>query len=336
MTDQAIVVPRRTSAVERYLAAETRLWQHYGLLPEGAVRGDRPAASEASRAGGWNGSAGAVPPRHRRSGIVAVAGRGHAGLPVSPPRSSRMGSQHAGGLSARRVSPVCRGPARCIARFARHRPGRRGRRVDRRRVGAQPGRTPSNARRSGRAPRRRADRRRCPRAEFHPGAGLADRRSHRPAADDRDRLLSILRGSGHTASLEDGRVADELVAGGSQPATTQRRCVTSVTWSAASSAGRVGGRASCSTRASSPASKSRRCSSTGPPTRPAVSRSGGVSRTTCPTASCRSCTGAGHHPWFEDAQGVAERVQGFLARSAGDPAPLEAAYAGRSRSAGPM
>jgi pimeloyl-ACP methyl ester carboxylesterase len=45
---------------------------------------------------------------------------------------------------------------------------------------------------------------------------------------------------------------------------------------------------------------------------------------------------AGHQPWFEDVHGVAERVQAFLARSASDPAPLAAAYAGRSRSAGPM
>ena len=55
-----------------------------------------------------------------------------------------------------------------------------------------------------------------------------------------------------------------------------------------------------------------------------------------PDGELQVMEGAGHHPWFEDAQGVAERVQGFLARSAGDPAPLEAAYAGRSRSAGPM
>ena len=33
MTDHAIAMPRRTSAMERYLAAETRLWQHYGLVP---------------------------------------------------------------------------------------------------------------------------------------------------------------------------------------------------------------------------------------------------------------------------------------------------------------
>jgi hypothetical protein len=33
MTDHAIATPRRTTAIERYLAAETRLWQHYGLAP---------------------------------------------------------------------------------------------------------------------------------------------------------------------------------------------------------------------------------------------------------------------------------------------------------------
>jgi pimeloyl-ACP methyl ester carboxylesterase len=45
MTDQAIAAPRRTSAMERYLAAETRLWQHYGLAPrERFVEIARPRA----------------------------------------------------------------------------------------------------------------------------------------------------------------------------------------------------------------------------------------------------------------------------------------------------
>ena len=33
MTDHAIATPQRTSSIERYLDAETRLWQHYGLAP---------------------------------------------------------------------------------------------------------------------------------------------------------------------------------------------------------------------------------------------------------------------------------------------------------------
>ena len=33
MTDHVIATPRRTSAVERYLDAETRLWLHFGLAP---------------------------------------------------------------------------------------------------------------------------------------------------------------------------------------------------------------------------------------------------------------------------------------------------------------
>ncbi len=45
MTDHAIAAPRRTSAMERYLAAETRLWQHYGLAPqERFVEITRPGA----------------------------------------------------------------------------------------------------------------------------------------------------------------------------------------------------------------------------------------------------------------------------------------------------
>jgi 2-hydroxy-6-oxonona-2,4-dienedioate hydrolase len=45
MTDHAIATPRRTTAMERYLAAETRLWQHYGLAPrERFVEIARPRA----------------------------------------------------------------------------------------------------------------------------------------------------------------------------------------------------------------------------------------------------------------------------------------------------
>jgi len=33
MSDHAIATPKRASSVERYLDAETRLWQHYGLAP---------------------------------------------------------------------------------------------------------------------------------------------------------------------------------------------------------------------------------------------------------------------------------------------------------------
>jgi hypothetical protein len=44
----------------------------------------------------------------------------------------------------------------------------------------------------------------------------------------------------------------------------------------------------------------------------------------------------GHAIASTSATHAAERVQAFLARSAGDPAPLAAVYAGRSRSAGPM
>jgi pimeloyl-ACP methyl ester carboxylesterase len=58
--------------------------------------------------------------------------------------------------------------------------------------------------------------------------------------------------------------------------------------------------------------------------------------TTLPNGSLALIQGAGHMPWFDEPTRVAELVEGFLARSASDPAPLEAAYAGRSRSAGPM
>jgi pimeloyl-ACP methyl ester carboxylesterase len=45
MTDQAIATTRRTTAMERYLAAETRLWQHHGSTPrERFVELARPRA----------------------------------------------------------------------------------------------------------------------------------------------------------------------------------------------------------------------------------------------------------------------------------------------------
>ena len=46
MTDHAIATPRRISSVERYLDAETRLWQHYGLAPRNRFVEHRPAAGD--------------------------------------------------------------------------------------------------------------------------------------------------------------------------------------------------------------------------------------------------------------------------------------------------
>ena len=179
----------------------------------GAVRRDRPAASEASRAGGRNGSASAVPPRHRRSGIVAVVGRGHAGLPVSRPRSARLGSEHAGGLPRGGVPRVRRGPARRAARFGSTSTGSTwsaGR-------SATCGRSawPNTIRRASVGSCSSAAGRSSPMSACRVSSGCWPRRSARSSSgcrSARDRLLSILRDSGHAASLEDGRVADELVA----------------------------------------------------------------------------------------------------------------------------
>ncbi len=123
-----------------------------------AVRRDRPAAGEASRARGGIGTAGPVPPRHGRSGIVAVARRRPARVPESRAGPSGMGPQHTGGVSAQRLPCLRRGPARRVARCARHRPDRRGRRVDRRPVGAQPRGTPSGSGRPRRPPGCRSNR----------------------------------------------------------------------------------------------------------------------------------------------------------------------------------
>ena len=293
MTDQAIAAPRRTSAVERYLDAETRLWQHYGLAAAGAVRRDRPAASEASRAGGRIGSAGAVRPRHRRSGIVAVAGRRHAGLPVSRPRSARMGSQHAGRLPPGGVPPVRRRPAapHCSIRST------------------STGSTWSAGRSAtcGRSAWPNTIRTRVGRVVLLGGGPIvADVRVPgfiRALASPIGAVIVRLptrsgsvavrsfASNGHAASLEDGRVptSSSLAARAGQRHSGdahERDMVRGIVR-------RVGLAAGLHVRRgpARPASRSRRCSSTGQPTRPAASRSGGVSRTPCPMASCRSWRG---------------------------------------------
>ncbi len=341
MTDQAIasaaanlsawsgISPRRRGC------GSTTDW-----LPAGAVRRDRPAASEASGARGGRGSAGAVPPRHRRSGIVAVAGRGHAG------RSGVWCSIVPAGVSARRWTIRAAAYRAFVADLlAALLDSLDIDRVDV--VGGSIGDVWAlslaehhpDARRSGRAPRRRADRRRGPRAGA--SSGCWPRRSARSSSGcrvDRDRLLSILRDSGHAASLEDGRVADELVAWRRRGTTTraamrhERDMVRGIVRRVGLAAGLHVRRGPARPDRAADAARLR-------DRRPDRQHRdlAARSRTALPERRAAGDARApATMPWFEDAQGVAERVQGFLARSAGDPAPLEAAYAGRSRSAGPM
>ncbi len=105
------------------------------------------------------------PPRHRRDARAAAAlrGAGHDGGAVQPPAQRGRGALHAGGRDERRTAGAHRGP-------------RRPARPDRAGAGAhaRPGGGGGRARRTGRAPRRRAAdgaRRRPGRAERPAGRG---------------------------------------------------------------------------------------------------------------------------------------------------------------------
>ena len=336
MTDQAIVVPRRTSAVERYLAAETRLWQHYGLLPgERFVEIGRPRARLRVLEAGTGAPVlflhGTVGPGSWPSLVAGMPGfrcllldRPGWGLstPVDYPRGgyrqfvADLLAALLDSLDIDRVDVVggSIGDVWALS-LAEHHPTRVGRVVL---LGGGP--IVADVRVPG-----------FIRVLASPIGAVIVR-----LPMDRDRLLSILRGSGHTASLEDGRVADELVAwrlAASNDTAAMRHERDMVRGIVRGSGWRPGfmfdeGQLA---RIEKPTLL---VYGTADPT-------GSVEiwrRVTdnLPDGELQVMPGAGHHPWFEDAQGVAERVQGFLARSAGDPAPLEAAYAGRSRSAGPM
>ena len=180
MTDQAIAVPRRTSAMERYLAAETRLWQHYGLLPgERFVEIARPRARlrvlEADRERQCcSSTAPSVRDRGRRwsRGMPGfrclLLDRPGWGLstPVDYPRGgyrqfvADLLAALLDSLDIDRVDVVggSIGDVWALS-LAEHHP---------------------DARRSGRAPRRRADRRRCPRAGR--SSGCSPRRSARSSS----------------------------------------------------------------------------------------------------------------------------------------------------------
>ena len=148
-----------------------------GALRPAPVR-PRPAAGPRVRLG----SARAVPPRDRRPGAWAIAGRRDARRALPRPRSSRLGSQRRRSTSRGAYRAVRRRPAAQAARrlaidrvdvvggsigdlwalsLAEHHPARVGRLVL---LGGGP---------------IVAD---VPRAALHPGAGLADRRGHRPPA----------------------------------------------------------------------------------------------------------------------------------------------------------
>ena len=178
-----------------------------------------------------------------------------------------------------RLSCLRRRPARRVARWARHRPDRRGRRVDRRRLGAQPCRTPSG---SGR-PRScswAADRSSptVARAGCHPGTGLADRRHRRPPAPEQGSVaIRSCARTDTTPASRTGASPDELlrVASGRR----QRDQVDAPRagdgprhrpWIGLAAGLHVRG------RPARPDRRSRHCSSTGPPTRPGASTSGGA------------------------------------------------------------
>ena len=257
MTDQAIAVPRRTSAVERYLAAETRLWQHYGLAAAGAVRRDRPAASEASRARGWERErqcCSSTAPSVRDAWPSLVAGMpgfrclvlDRPGWGLSTPvdfRAAGIG-QFVADLLARSCS------IRSTSTGSTWSAGR----------SATCGRSawPNTIRRASVGSCSSAAGRSSPMSACRVSSGCWPRRSARSSSGCRSTGIGCCPScatAGTRPAWRTGACPTSSSTWRLAPANDTPRCVTSATWSAASSAGRVGGRASCSTRASSAASK---------------------------------------------------------------------------------
>jgi 2-hydroxy-6-oxonona-2,4-dienedioate hydrolase len=336
MTDHAIATPRRTSAMERYLAAETRLWQHYGLSPrERFVEIPRPRARlrllEAGSGppvlllhgtvgpGSWPSLVAGMPgvrclvldrPGWGLSASVEYPRRGYRAY-VADMLASMLDS-----LAIDRVDVVggSIGDVWALS-LAEHHPSRVGRVVL---LGGGP--IVPDVRVPG-----------FIRLLASPIGSIVVR-----LPVDRDRLLSILRDNGHVASVRDGRVADEFVAwriaaANDTPSMRHerdmvRRIVRGSGWRPGfmfddAQLGRIEQPTLFVYGTADPVGSVeiwRRVTDA------------------LPDGELVLMEGAGHQPWFEDAAQVAGRLQDFLARSPADPAPLEAAYAGRSRSAGPM
>ena len=336
MTDQAIAMPRRTSAMERYLAAETRLWQHYGLEPrERYVEIARPRTRLRVLEAGSGPPVlflhGTVGPGSWPSLVAGLPGirclvldRPGWGLstPVEYPRGgyrpyvADLLAALLDSLDIDRVDVVGGSIGDLWAlSLAEHHPDRVGRVAI---LGGGP-----------LAPA-------VPVPPFNrvvssPIGAIIVRLPVSP-----DRVRSILRDSGHGPSLDAGRIPEAFVAWRVANDTEtlamrhERAMVRRVVDGSAYRAGILFDDDALRMIEAPVLLVYGTADKTG---------DAGIWRaftTALPNGSLELIEGAGHMPWFDEPARVAALVDGFLAPSAGDPAPLEAVYAGRSRSAGPM
>ena len=214
-----------------------------------SIRRNRPAAGQASRAGDGSGQPRAVRPRDRRPGLVAVARpaltrRSSASSSIALGgglRAGRLPKQNTGKIVAdllagdprrprhRPASTWSAGPFGDVwaLSLAEHHPSRVARLVL---LGGGP--VGGRGIRAGR----------------HPCARVTARRAHGPTPGESDRLRSILRESGHGASLRRGRVAEQfiewrgLAANDTSAIRHEREMVRGLVCGL-----RAGGRASCTT-----------------------------------------------------------------------------------------
>jgi pimeloyl-ACP methyl ester carboxylesterase len=312
MTDHAIAAPR-PPAMERYLDAETRLWQHHGMAPRNRfVEIARPRARLRVQEVGSGPPVlfihGTVGPGSWPSLVARMPGfrslvldRPGWGLstPLEYPRGryrAYVADLAAGlldGLDIEQVDVVggSIGDVWALS-LAEHHPDRVGRIVL---LGGGP--IVSEVRVPG-----------VIRALASPIGALMVR-----LPMSADRLLSILRESGHSDSLEDGRIADEFFEWRMATATdtASMRHERDMVRGIVRGSGWRPGFMFEGVQLSRIEQPTLLIYGTADPT-----GSIGIWRRVTgalPQGELQLLEGAGHHPWFEDVQQVATRVNGFLA-----------------------
>jgi pimeloyl-ACP methyl ester carboxylesterase len=335
MTEHAIATPRRTSAMDRYLAAETRLWQHYGLARrEQYVEIARPRARlrllEAGSGppvlfihgtvgpGSWPSLVAGMP--GFRSLVLDRPGWGLSS-PVEFPRggyrtfAADLVAATLDALGIERLDIVGGSIGNLWAlSLAEYHPDRVGRIVM---LGGGP-LVPT----VGVPP--------FIRVVTSPLGAIIVRLPVSP-----DRARSILRHSGHGPSLDDGRIpeafVDWRVANDTDtPAMRHERAM----------ARRVVGGSAWRPGITFDDDTLRAIAAPVLHVFGTADRTGDADTwrtfaTTLPNGTLEVIDGAGHMPWFDEPARVAALVGGFLARPANETTTLGSAYAGRSRSAGP-
>jgi len=335
MTDHAIATPRRTSAMDRYLAAETRLWQHYRLAPrERFVDIARPRARlrvlEAGSGppvlfihgtvgpGSWPSLVAGMP--GFRSLVLDRPGWGLS-TPVEFPRGgyrayvANLVAAVLDALDIERVDVVggSVGDLWALSLAERH-PDRVGRVVL---LGGGP-LVPAVS---------------VPpfiRVVTSPLGAIIVRLPVSP-----DRARSILRDSGHGPSLDAGTIPEAFIGWRVANDTDTMAMRHERTM-----ARRVVGAAAYRPGITYTDDELGAIEAPVLLVYGTADATGDVGTwrafvTALPNGSLEVIEGAGHMPWFDEPKRVAAHVNGFLTRPAIEGRPLESTYAGRSRSAGP-